>query len=351
MRNFVYTANPARVIFGAGTLAKLGDEVERLGLSRVVLLATSRQESRVQALARTLGARAVGVFAGARMHTPVEVTELAVAAVAEARADGLVAVGGGSTTGLAKAVASRVNLPQIIVPTTYAGSEMTPILGETRDGKKTTLTSSKVLPAVVIYDVELTQGLPVALSVTSGMNAIAHAVEALYARDENPISSMMAEAAVAAMARALPAIARDPGDLDARGEALFAAWLAGVCLGSVGMALHHKLCHTLGGAFGLPHAETHAAVLPHALAYNAPAAPGAVAALSRALGREDPPRALFDLASGLGARLSLRELGMPASGLDATLDLALSNPYWNPRPLEREPLRATLQAAFEGAAP
>jgi len=351
MREFLYKANPARVVFGAGTLARLPEEVERLGLSRVLVVATPEQESQARSLARSLGARAAGVFAGAKMHTPVEVTDAAMAMAIECKADGLVAVGGGSTTGLAKAIAFRTDLPQIVAPTTYAGSEMTPILGETKDGRKTTLTSGRVLPEVVIYDVELTLGLPVTMSVTSGMNAIAHAVEALYARDANPIVAMMAEEAVGAMARALPKIAKRPADLEARADALYAAWLCGVCLGSVGMALHHKLCHTLGGAFGLPHAETHAAVLPHALAYNAPAAPEAIARINRALDRQDAPRALYDLAHGLGAEMSLGKLGMPEGGVDEAVDLAMANPYWNPRPLEKQTLRAALQAAFDGASP
>jgi len=351
MRSFQHTANPARVIFGAGTLSQLPDEIGRLGLSRVLVLATPEQEAGAQSLAGKLGARAAGVFSGARMHTPEETTEQAMAKAAEIRADGLVAVGGGSTTGLAKAIALRTNLPQIVAPTTYAGSEMTPILGETRAGKKTTLTSPKVLPEVVIYDVELTLSLPVAISVASGMNAIAHAVEALYARETNPIVSMMAEEAIAAMARSLPTIAKDPKEMEARGEALYAAWLAGVCLGSVGMALHHKLCHTLGGLFGLPHAETHAAVLPHALAYNAPAAPEAIARINRALGPRNAPSALFELAKSLAAKMALRDLGMPDDGVDRTVELALTNPYWNPRPLEREPLRTMLQNALEGRSP
>lgn len=351
MRNFLYVANPARVVFGAGTLAKLPEEVERLSLSRVMVVATPDQEGRARALAQRLGGRAAGVFAGARMHTPVEVTETALAVADDIRADGLVAVGGGSTTGLAKAVALRTDLPQIVAPTTYAGSEMTPILGETQEGRKTTVSSPKVLPEVVIYDVELTLSLPVGISVASGMNAVAHAVEALYARDANPIISMMAEEAIGAMAGALPLLFRNPHDIEARTEALYAAWLAGVCLGSVGMALHHKLCHTLGGTFGLPHAETHCAVLPHALAYNASAAPEAMRRINRALGTQDAPRALFELPKRLGATMSLRELGMPYDGMDRALDLSLATPYWNPRPLERQQLCGLLEDALQGRSP
>ena len=351
MDAFVYNAHPARVIFGAGTLGQLGAEVERLGLQRVMVLSTPQQEKDGQATAERIGERAAGVFAGATMHTPVEVTERAMAMVASYRIDGLVAVGGGSTTGLAKAIALRTDLPQIVVPTTYAGSEMTPILGETRDGVKTTQRSSKILPEVVIYDVELTLSLPVAMSVVSGMNAIAHAVEALYAQDRNPIVSLMAVEGIRALARALPAIVDKPADPAARSDALYGAWLCGTCLGAVGMALHHKLCHTLGGSFDLPHAETHTAVLPHATAYNAPAAPDAMRAITGALGVEDAAQGLYDLARRLGATLDLRTLGMTQHGIETAADIAMANPYWNPRPLDRTAIRDLLARAYAGEAP
>ncbi len=351
MDAFVYNANPGRVIFGAGTLSRLPAEVERLGLERVLVLATPVQESYARDISRQIGARSAGVFADARMHTPVEVTDAAMSIVTAQHIDGLVAVGGGSTTGLAKAIALRTDLPQIVAPTTYAGSEMTPILGETRAGRKVTQVSPKILPEVVIYDVDLTLTLPVAQSVTSGINAIAHAVEALYARESNPLISMLAENAIAALASGLPAIAADPGDRGARTRALYGAWLCGICLGSVGMALHHKLCHTLGGLFDLPHAETHTAVLPHAVAYNREAAPEAMKAIARALGRQEPASGLYDLAASLGATMALRELGMPHAGIVEATELSLANPYWNPRALERAGIESLLTSAYEGARP
>jgi alcohol dehydrogenase class IV len=183
------------------------------------------------------------------------------------------------------------------------------------------------------------------------MNAIAHAVEALYAHDANPITSLMAEEAIRALAKALPAIVKDPKDSEARSDALYGAWLCGICLGTVGMALHHKLCHTLGGTFDLPHAETHTVVLPHATAYNALATPGAMKILARALNVGDPVRGLYDLERALGAPSSLKELGMPQAGLDKAADLALANPYWNPRPLERSAIRALLDDAWAGRPP
>jgi maleylacetate reductase len=351
MHSFVYNMKAGRVLFGAGTLANLKDEVERLGLTRVLVLATPHQERDAVELLERIGARASGIFAGAQMHTPVEVTAAAMAIVGERAIDGLVAVGGGSTTGLAKAIALRTDLPQIVAPTTYAGSEMTPILGETEKGKKVTRSDPRILPEVVIYDVDLTLTLPLAMSVTSGMNAQAHAIEALYARDANPVISLMAEEAIGTMAGALRRIVRKADDKDARADALYAAWLSGICLGSVGMALHHKLCHTLGGMFNLPHAETHAAILPHALAFNAPTIPEAMLRIGRALGSDDPAGALFDLPASLGAEMSLRRLGMPDEGIEPAVAAAMANPYWNPRPLEVGGLTELLRDAQNGTKP
>jgi len=351
MQPFVYTGLPSRIVFGQGALAKLGEEIDRLGLRRLMVVATPEQKSSAERTAAGVGERAVGLFAEAAMHTPLDVTERALLVATEMRADGLLAIGGGSTTGLAKAIAFRTDLPQIVAPTTYAGSEMTPILGETRNGVKTTLRSLKVLPETVIYDVDLTLTLPVDLSATSGLNAIAHAVEALYAEERNPIVTMMAEEGVRAFARALPVIVREPQDREARSAALYGAWLCGACLGSVGMALHHKLCHTLGGSFDLPHSQTHAIVLPHVVAYNAPATPDAMARLSRALGVEDPAMGLFELGRRIGAPSALRDLGMPREGVERATDLALANPYWNPRPLERDAIRQLIADAWSGFAP
>lgn len=352
--SFTYTGLPARVVFGTGTLARVRDELERLAVTRALVLTTPSQVDHGQAVARLLGDRAAGVFSDAAMHTPVDVTLAALAVFRELGADGVVAIGGGSTIGLGKAIAARTGAPQLAIPTTYAGSEMTPILGETSAGAKTTRRSLDVLPETVIYDVELTLGLPVPLSGVSGLNAIAHAVEALYAPDANPIISGLAEQGIAALARALPAIVAAPGDRAARRDALYGAWLCAVCLGAVGMALHHKLCHVLGGTFALPHAETHTVVLPHAVAYNAPAAPDAMARIARALGASgggDAATGLYDLAGAVGAPRSLAALGMPADGIDRAADLAVQTPYGNPRPLERAAIRELLARAFTGALP
>ncbi len=232
-------------------------------------------------------------------------------------------VGGGSSIGLGKAIAFRTDCHQLCLPTTYAGSEMTNILGETAAGAKTTKRDAKIQPETVIYDADLVGSLPAAMAATSGMNAIAHAVEGLYAVDGNPIISLMAEEGIAALAEALPA-----GDTD---KALYGAWLCGTVLGSVSMALHHKLCHVLGGTFNLPHAETHTVILPHATAYNASAAPEAMKRIARALGAKSAAGGLYDLARKLNAPTSLKQLGMPEDGLDKAADMAVAAPYPNPR--------------------
>jgi maleylacetate reductase len=348
---FIYDGLPCRVIFGDGTLSKLPEEIDRLGAKRALVLSTPEQAQAAKDLADTLGTRAAVVFSRAAMHTPVEITGQAMDVVRSSLVDCTVALGGGSTIGLGKAIALRTDLPQIAVPTTYAGSEMTPIIGETESGKKTTQRTLKVLPETVIYDVALTLPLPAKLSVTSGMNSVAHAVEALYAENSNPIISMMAEECVRGFARALPTIVREPNDRDARSDALYGAWLGGACLGAVGMALHHKLCHVLGGSFDLPHAETHTVVLPHALAYNAPAAREAAERIARSLGTADAAAGLHELAKKLGAPLSLRDLGMPEEGIERAADIAMQNPYWNPRPLERSAIRNLIARAWQGDPP
>ncbi|MBB3595188.1 alcohol dehydrogenase class IV [Rhizobium sp. BK529] len=351
MEDFVYNGNPARVVFGSGTVSRLPEEADRLNVKRLVLLSTPEQVQQATDIASHLGPRVVATYSKAQMHTPVEVTADAMQFISDHSADAVLSIGGGSTTGLGKAIAFRTDLPQIVVPTTYAGSEATPILGETEGGRKVTTSDPRILPEVIVYDVDLTLTLPVALSVTSGVNAVAHAVEALYAREANPIISLMAEQGISAIVRALPSIHANPADKNARAGALYGAWLCGVCLGSVGMALHHKLCHTLGGMFNLPHAQMHTAVLPHAVAYNAKAVPAAMARLRRAMGVDDAATGLFDLARRLGATMSLKDLGMPDGSIESALDQALSNAYWNPRELDRPELRQLLERAFRGDAP
>lgn len=348
---FISQGHPSRVVFGAGSIQHLEREIEALGSRRVLVLCSADQGGLGQEVASSLGDRAVSVFDGAAMHVPVEVAKRASELAAELGADCTVAAGGGSTIGLAKAIALERGLPILAIPTTYAGSEMTPIYGLTKDGVKQTGRDPRVLPRTVIYDPDLTLTLPIGLSVTSAINAIAHAAEGLYARDGNPIMDLMAEEGIRSLGQAVPALKANDQDREARARALYGAWLCGAVLGTVGMALHHKLCHTLGGSFDLPHAAVHTVILPHAIAYNAQAAPHAIARIARALGAEDAAGALFDLARKNDAPVALRDIGMPAAGLDEAARLACANPYWNPRPADRDAVRGLLQRAYEGARP
>lgn len=350
--DFSYQALPMRVVMGPHALDRLADEIDHAGLERVMVLCSPEQRELAETVADLIGERAADIHPHARMHVPAESAAEARRRAKEVNADGCVAVGGGSAIGLGKIVALQYGLPIIAVPTTYAGSEMTPVWGLTENGVKRTGRDPRVLPVSVLYDPALTVTLPAAVSVTSGMNAIAHAVEALYAPDASPVIDLMAEEGVRALAAALPGVVADGADLDARAQAQYGAWLCGACLGATTMSLHHKLCHALGGTLDLPHAPTHTVVLPHALAYNQGAAPRAVAALGRALGAPaDPATHLWELAGRLGAPRSLRELGMAEDDIDRIVQVALANPYANPREVTADGLGRLLHAAWSGQPP
>ena len=350
MKPFVYNSLPSRVIFGEGSIAQLPAEIDRLGAKKALVLSTPEQKESVRLISETLGARCAGLYDKAAMHVPFEVAEDARRVASELGADCCVTVGGGSTTGLGKAIALTSTLPILAVPTTYAGSEMTPIYGLTEGGMKKTGRDARVLPKTVIYDPMLTLTLPAALSAASGMNAIAHCVEALYAHDGNPIISLMAEEGIRALSASLPKIKTNMKDANARSDALYGAWLAGVALGAAGMALHHKLCHVLGG-FGLPHAETHSIVLPHAMRYNRDAAPEAMRSIARALGAQDAPGAVWDMEKKLSLPMKLADIGLQESDLERAAKIATEAPYPNPRKVEYGPVFDLLRGAFEGRRP
>jgi alcohol dehydrogenase class IV len=349
--SFIYQALPARVLFGRKTLDKVPEEINRLGATRVLVITTPGRRKLVSEMAARLGSKVAGIFDRAVTHVPIETAEAARAEAARVNADCCLAIGGGSATGVAKAIALVSACPILCLPTTYAGSEMTSTWGLTEGGVKKTGRDPRVQPKTVIYDPDLTVSLPAVLSATSGMNAVAHCVEALYAQDANPVVSLIAEEGIRALSRSLPVVVKKPSNMKARSLALYGAWLGGYSLGAVGMALHHKLCHTLGGSFGLPHAATHSVLLPHAAAYNAGAAPEAMERVARALGAKSAAAGLYDLAAGMGAPLSLESLGMKRADLDRAADLAVRDPYYNPRPLSREAIRQLLENAFEGRRP
>jgi maleylacetate reductase len=356
MRSFTYDALPGRVVFGAGaSRQRLGEEVARLGAERVLLVATERGLDLAEELAAPLGDRRVGAFSDVRPHVPIEVARAARDLARASEADCLLCIGGGSTTGTAKVVALEVPLPIVAVPTTYAGSEMTPIWGLTKTRRKTTGRAMSVLPKVVIYDPELTVSLPPSITGPSAMNALAHCVEAFYAPGANPITSLVAEEGIRALARGLPVAVERPEDLDGRAETLYGAYLAGAALAAAGAGLHHKVCHVLGGAYDLPHAELHTVVLPHAVAFNQPAIPAIMERVARALGDaggDGAATALHDLAGRIGTPRALRDIGMKEQDLGEAVSLVLEQaPRDNPRPVDEAGVRAILEGAFEGRRP
>ena len=351
MHAFVFEQPAVRVIFGVGALDRLAEEVQRLGARRALVLSTPGRRADAEGVARRLGSLAVGVHAEAVMHVPIETAREAREAARRLSADCCVAIGGGSTIGLGKAIALDTGLPVVAVPTTYAGSEMTTIYGVTEAGVKRTGRDRNVQPKTVLYDPALTVSLPPNVSGPSGMNAIAHCVEALYARDGNPIVSLLSAEGIRALARSLPVVVRTPADLEARSNALYGAWLSGIALGATSMGLHHKLCHTLGGTFNLPHADVHAIILPHAAAFNRDRAADAMRTVAEALGASGAAQGLFDLAVQLGAPTALEAIGMRPDVLDRAATLATEHAYDNPRPIDRAGVRQLLENAYRGTRP
>ncbi|MEV8631992.1 maleylacetate reductase [Streptosporangium sp. NPDC051023] len=342
---FVHEQGASRVVFGTGRLASAAAEVERLGGLRVMLIADRHSARHAETVALALGDRLCGRIEETATHVPAALADAATEQAIQIRADLLVCVGGGSATGLAKIVALRTGLRILAVPTTYAGSEMTPIWGVTGDGRKRTGRDPVVQPVTVVYDPALTLDLPARLSAQSGMNALAHLVEALYAPQVSPLVATAAVEGVTVLADALPKVVADPLDLAARESALRGAWLAGWVLGLAPMGLHHKICHILGGAHGLPHAATHAAVLPYVAAYNG-------AYLHRLDGvLREAATGLWDLRESIGASGGLADLGLDGNALGEVAELVTAERPANPRAVDADGVRRILLAAFEGARP
>jgi len=348
MTSFTYEPAGGRVVFGPGTLGHLPQELDALGAARVLLLASDRHAGPVL---DALGHRVVGHYAAVVQHVPSAGAGEARALARQLRPDALLAVGGGSAIGFAKAVALDYEAPIVAVPTTYSGSEMTTIWGLSEGGHKRTGTDPRVVPRVVVYDPELTLGLPPRVAGPSGMNAMAHCVEALYGPRANPVTSLLALEGIRTLHRSLPDVCAAPGDLGPRTDALYGAYLGGMALAGAGTALHHRTCHVLGGMFGLDHGDTNAVVLGHALAYNAPAIPEALARIESALGTSDAPGALFDLAAAVGAPTSLAAIGMPREGLDEATRRVVAEAVGNVRPPEPDRIRQMLDDACVGRRP
>jgi alcohol dehydrogenase class IV len=333
-----------RVLSGPGARHDIPDEASRLG-DRAVLVATRSAGSAADELAGAFGDRMVARFDGPVVHTPVEVTARAMELVTASAPDLVVAIGGGSAIGLGKAISARTGLPQIAVPTTYAGSEVTGVLGETENGVKRTRRDPALAPGTVVYDAELTVSMPPGLTRTSALNALAHAVEALWAPDATALTDGLATESVELFLAHLPAAVADGADLVARGRLQQAGWLAGLCLAQTTMGLHHQLAHALGGTFDLPHAELHAMLLPHVMAFNLPAAPRAADRLARAVG-SDPVTAVHSLARAYAGPRTLVELGVPRDGLPAVAERVAAAPYPNPRSFDADELLGLLERVW-----
>jgi alcohol dehydrogenase class IV len=340
-----------RVVFASGeAAARVRAEMERLGASRVMVIASAAEAGLAEAV--TSGLPVVLRWDEVVMHVPVEVAERARAAAAAHGADLLLSVGGGSTTGLAKAIALTSGLPILAVPTTYAGSEATSVWGLTERARKTTGADARVLPRSVVYDATLTVSLPVPMSVASGLNALAHCVDAMWGPRVDPIDRALAGEGIRALAAGLPAVAADPSGLEGREQALYGTYLSAVAFSSAGSGLHHKICHVLGGRYDLPHAQTHAVVLPHVLAFNAPAAPEAEQRIAAAFGAGSAIEGLQRLRRAVGAPTALRDYGMTETDADTAVQAVLDAvPDGNPRPVTAEDVRRLLRAAWRGADP
>ena len=342
---FTHDVPPQRVVFASGAINRVGDEAAQLKIERALVVATPGSGARLgQKVSDLLGARAVGLHAQAVMHVPKAVAEAGLKAARANNADGLIAVGGGSAIGLAKAIALETGLPILALPTTYSGSEGTPIFGMTDGERKITGRDVKVVPRTIIYDPDLTLGLPAAVSAASGMNAIAHCVEALWVDSRTPVTVALATEAMRRFGQNLPAVVADGANVAARGECLIGAWLAGTVLSS-GTALHHKLAHVLGG-LGLPHAETHAIMLPHVMRFNLEAAPEAKARLQDALGSDDPAAAVADMLKKFPIPQRLREVGFDGAKADFVAGEIAAGSITAPRPAAASDVRALLTAAY-----
>jgi alcohol dehydrogenase class IV len=343
---FVHEVLPQRVCFGPAALT-LAAEVDRLGATRVMVIATRSADTSL-----TDGLPVVLHHDDVVMHVPVEVADRARDAAARHRVDALVSIGGGSTTGLAKAVALTSGLPIVAVPTTYAGSEATPVWGMTEGASKTTGVDQGVLPKSIVYDAALTVGLPVAMSVASGVNALAHCVDSMWAPNTDPIDQALAGEGIQALRTGLPQVVADPTGLPGRERTLYAAYLSATAFASAGSGLHHKICHVLGGMFALPHAQTHAVVLPYVLALNGPAAPDAEHRIATALAADDALDGLVTLLRALAAPRALRDHGFAESDIPAAVAAILpAVPASNPRPVAADDLHRLLHAAWAGADP
>ncbi len=351
MIEYQYKALPWNIVFAVGALKRLPEELDKLGLSKALVLTTPNQSQTGLEIISMLGHHAVGLFDQTMMHVPADTLAAATAIATKLGADCTIALGGGSTTGLGKALAAREGLDNIVIPTSYAGSEMTDIWAVTEADRKVTARDSAVVPTLTIYDPTLTLTLPPKFAATSGLNAMAQAVVNVATDRPNPIISSLATDAIRALAHSLPQIMVEPDNMDARAEALYGASMAGGALGTGITGLHHRLCHTFGGTFNTPHAETHAILLPHSVAYNAAATAEGTRKVATAMGVENAAVGIHELAKTLGAPTALSEIGIREADLDKAVEVTLEKPFNNPEPVSAERLRKLLYNAYHGHSP
>jgi alcohol dehydrogenase class IV len=351
LASFELNVLPIRAAFGDGQSAKLPERLQELAIARPLLIGTAAAETRYQALFGLLADSPSATFFAAEPHCPEPIVERCRRTYLDARCDGVVAIGGGSTLGLGKILAAEEGAKFIALPTTYSGSEMTPLFGRKIGTEKRVGRDPKCRPQLVIYDGRLTAGLPRRMAACSGMNSVAHAVEALYPQRLNPLAPLLAEQALLAHRHGLREIASGSPSVAALDAVQYGGFLGGVLVSMCGIALHHQLCHVLGGLFELPHGATNSVILPHAVAYNLPSIPEAAAVIERVFGGKNAAAALFDFATDIHAPQSLRDLGMPESGIEPTVAAILAHGGWNPRALERAGILELVHAAFEGRRP
>lgn len=347
---FDHTTLGQRVLFGTGKAADhTADAIAGLGAERVLLVA---DRFAINLADEIVGkAPIVARIHDIVQHVPVENGRAAVDLAGSEAIDAVVAIGGGSATGLAKFVARDTGVPIIAVPSTFAGSEATNVWGQTEGRRKTTGVDDRVVPKVIVYDASLSRSLPGRLAVSSGLNAVAHAIDGLWAPRADPINVALATEGVRALVPGLRALHAEPDDLEGRETALYGAYLAAVAFASAGSGMHHKICHVLGGAYNLSHAEMHATVLPYVAAYNAPEAPEAMERIARIFDVETTraPHALADFRDELGITGGLAALGLHEPDIPEAARLATESiPPSNPRHASVEDIENIIRAAWAG---
>lgn len=348
---FSHQSHAVRVVFGPGKVQQLKAELQRLAAKRALFICTSSGRQRYRTQIESLGPLCAGVFDRVEPHCPQSIAEAALEEYRRLDADAVVALGGGSTIGVGKYIAANGHANVVAVPTTPSGSEMTSLYGVKIGLEKRTSRDDRVRPKSAIYDPELTLTLPAHETATIGMNCLAHCVEGLYAREPDPIAGLLAQDGIRALANGLPASCAQPEDIDARSLMLYAGFLGGLVVSMVGIALHHKLCHILGGHFGVPHGESNAVILPYVVAYNAPAAPQAMSILSNVFGSAEPALAIYELARRINAPRSLQELGMREEALEPCARELVSESFYNPRPVKLDEMMSLLHEAYVGRPP